>query len=616
MSQTLLMTLAAVVVLGVASQWTAWRLRIPAILLLLGMGIAAGPGTEWLARLGLLNERWLDPDAVFGPLLLPLVSLSVALILFEGGLTLNAAAIRGEGSVVWKMVSLGAAISWAVSACAARWILGMDWPLAVLLGAILVVTGPTVIGPLLRHVRPTGKVGPILRWEGIVIDPIGAMLAVIVFEVIAMRGLVATQVAQTVGLTLAAGGGIGLAGAGLLYVVLRRGWAPDYLHSPLTVMLVVAAFAMSNALQHESGLLAVTAMGIAMANQRHVSMRHILEFKEALSVLLIASLFILLGSRLRLEQIASLDWRTLAFLGVLVLAARPLSVLACTAGSTLRWNERLFLCALAPRGIVAAAVASVFALRLRELALPGAEQLVPATFAVIIGTVAVYGLGAPWASRRLGLSRPGAAGFLIVGASAPARALAAAIQREGIEVMLVDTNAANAQAARLAGLSVVQGSAVSASVTEQIELSSIGRLLAMTPSAEVNSLAAMHYGRYFGRGSVHEVVTTGRHGRDPVAHELRGQALFDGQLTYTDFAQRLAAGAVVKSTKLTREFGYDRWRQQHGDTATPLAVVSETGELSIVSSARGPQPRAGQTLIGLVDPAGTPAAPQPAHSGP
>jgi NhaP-type Na+/H+ or K+/H+ antiporter len=603
LSQSILIALASVVGLGVACQWLAWRLRLPAILLLLLAGMAVGPGSAVLVSQGLLPQRLMDPDQLFGTLLLPIVSLSVALILFEGGLTLNVHELRQGTGIIWRLVTLGALVSWVLSAIAARYLIGFPWGLAVLLGAILVVTGPTVIGPLLRHVRPTGVVGPVLRWEGIIIDPIGALLAVIVFEVIASGHEVhAAPILRAIGGTLAIGGGLGLAAATVFAAVVRFGWAPDYLQNPIAVMFVLLIFAIANALQHEAGLAAVTVMGVVLANQRRVSVHHVLEFKESLSVLLIASLFILLGARLDPAQLAQIDWRVLLFVVALVLVIRPASVYLATARTSLSSAERSFIAAMAPRGIVAAAVASVFALRLREQGYPEAERLVPVTFAVVAMTVLIYGLGAPRVSRRLGLSRPGASGFLIVGADAVAREIASALVQRNAEVLLVDTSDTNTLQARLNGLPVLHGSALAPAVAEQIALSSIGRVLALTPNGKVNALAATQYARIFGRQNVYQLpAEANRHQDQQIARDLRGQDLFGESVTHATLAALLADGATIETARLTRELDYDSLMKRHDHRAIPLFLVTERDEVLVFSADRSSvTPRAGMRVIAMV----------------
>ena len=389
LAEEALIGLASVLLLGVGAQWLAWRLRLPSILLLLVLGFLAGPITGFL-----------HPDEIFGEALFPIVSLSVAIILFEGGLTLRLSELPAVGKPMGLLISVGALITWAVAAVAAHYIVGMTWSLSVLLGAILIVTGPTVIGPLLRQIRPTGNVGTILKWEGILIDPVGAVLAVLVFEAILEgefgQGQAAGAILGGVVETLLIGVALSFLGAAILIIFLRRYWIPDYLQNSVSLMVALSLFALSNVLHPESGLLTVTLMGVLLANQKWVTVKHIVEFKENLQVLLIGGLFILLSSRLDLQSLLAMGWREFAFLAVLIFIARPLSVFASTMGSNFENRSRIFLSWMAPRGIVAASVASLFAFELSVAGVEGAEQLVSMTFLVIIGTVCLVWLNG-WA---------------------------------------------------------------------------------------------------------------------------------------------------------------------------------------------------------------------------
>ncbi|HEX4131610.1 MAG TPA: sodium:proton antiporter [Pirellulales bacterium] len=600
MTEPILLELAGLLVLGIGAQWLAWRLRIPAILLLLVTGFAVGPGMQALGR-----EKLIDPAALFGDLLPALVSLSVAVVLFEGGLSLNFAQLKQAGRVILLLVTIGAAITCAVSALAARWLLGMPWPLAWLLGSILSVTGPTVIGPLLRHVRPIGHTGPILKWEGIVIDPIGAILTVLVFEAILRESQQRAWLAalEGMGWIVLVGGIVGVVTALLLTWAFRRYFIPDYLQNAMTLATVVAGFAAANQFASESGLLAVTVMGLVLGNQHRVKLAHITEFKENLSIMLVSGLFIVLASRLSIEQVRSTSLPAVAFTALLILVARPLAVAVSTLRSSLSWRERLFLAWMAPRGIVAASVASLFALRLQRANYPGSSDLVPVVFTVIVGTVIVYGLTAPWLSRRLSLSatRPG---FLIAGANRVAQAIAAALQAEGQTVLLVESRFDLTSQARLHGLPALYGSVLSQFVQEQIELTGIGRLLALTPNEEVNSLAAMRYSRVFGHEQVFQVAPdTGQGGRkEKVAPELQGRGLFAEGVTYDDLESRIDAGHVIKRTLITETFTFADFQALHGEAALPLFVVEASGNVD-PAVAEGPiAPQPGQALVSLTEP--------------
>jgi NhaP-type Na+/H+ or K+/H+ antiporter len=608
----LLIGLCSILVLGVMAQWLAWRLRLPAILLLLAFGLLAGPVSEVF-----FGQKFVDPEGLFGELIYPIVSLSVAIILFEGSLTLNVSELRQVGGPVRNLVTIGALLTWLLTTVCANAILHMPWRLSLLLGAILSVTGPTVIGPLLRQIRPTGRVGPTLKWEGIVIDPIGAVLALLVFEAISVReslGHVAVAASISLVKTLFVGGVVGLAAAGILVLLLRKFWLADHLQNPVSLMLVLAAFVGADLLQDESGLLAVTVMGIALANQRIAPYRHILEFKEALSVLLISSLFIIMSSRLQQAQLSAIGWRGVLFVVLLMVLVRPISVMLSTMRATMTMRERVFLSCMAPRGVVAAAVSSIFALRLLRAGFEGADRLVPITFAVIILTVTTYGLLSPILARRLGLAKSGAAGFLIAGAHPIARMIAAELKQQGETVALVDTNHANVAAARLQGLTTYDTSILSDELTEKIEGTGIHQLLAMTPNEEVNSLAAVHFARIFGRSNVYQLepepAEPKAKEKSRVSHELHGRVLFARGITYEKLRNLAASGSGMKRTSLTPAFSFaDFLNKSPG--ALPLFIRNESGEISVISADLELSPKPGQTLISLTSAA---TSEQPASS--
>ena len=291
--------------------------------------------------------------------------------------------------VIFRLITIGVLVSWTIGTLVSYYVLDLDLAIAILLGAVLVVTGPTVILPMLRHLRPIKKLGTILKWEGIIIDPIGAILVVLVFQGIITGG--ESQAISVVALTLVKsiffGVVIGAIGALILLQMLKRYWIPDFLQSIVSLAVVIATFTVSNYLQADSGLITVTLMGLILANQKSVNVRHIIEFKENLRVILISALFILLTERLHINDLAQVGFGGLILLSTLILVARPLAVALSTCRSKIQWREKIFIAWLAPRGIVAAAVASVFAIRLSNLGYTQADLLVPFTFVVIVGTV-------------------------------------------------------------------------------------------------------------------------------------------------------------------------------------------------------------------------------------
>jgi len=599
LTEHLLLPLAGIIILGIAAQWLAWRLRAPSILLLLLVGVLAGPVS------GLL-----DPDALLGHLLLPAVGLSVALILYEGGLTLRFRELRGSGALLWSLVTAGGVVTWLATAVAGRFILGLSPALAILLGAVLVVSGPTVILPLLREIRPRGQAAAILKWEGIIIDPIGAMLAVLVFEGILSSGLEETahHVALAVVKTIVAGGGIGFVAGLLLAFLLRVFWIPDYLDNPVSIMFVIGAYAASQQVQPESGLLAATVMGITLANQKLADVRHIVEFKENLRVLLISSLFILLAARIRPEALGELGWGSLLFLAVLIVIVRPLSVFVSGAAASLfgarpAASTAGFLALIAPRGIVAASVASVFALRLAAEGFEGASILVPLTFLVIVGTVGFCSLTGPPAARWLKLADPNPQGVVLVGAHAWARAVAEVLGQQGFRVLLVDTNRDNIAAARLAGLDTYSGSILAEYALDEMDLGGTGRLIAATPNDWVNVLAVQRMTRVFGRSGVYQLPSPEeqKDGRSGHRH-LHGRWVFGKDMTFAKLAGHAARGATVRATPLTEEFTFDSFRQMHGDGAVPMFLVRDQKRLIVLAEDQTAEPKPGDVLISLVDP--------------
>lgn len=592
MSEQALLSLVVILVLGVGAQWLAWRLGLPSILLLLLFGLAAGPIT------GLLH-----PDALFGDLLVPIVGASVSLVLFEGSLTLRLRELREIGRVIQNLIVVGGAVTWIVSTLAARFLLRLDWGLALLLGAILVVTGPTVIGPLLDHIKPRGRVGPTLKWESILIDPIGALLALLVFEAILASSVPNATLLVVGGFVqaLAIGVLVGALGAGLMIALLRYYLVPEALQNAVTLTVVVTVYAGANALHSESGLMGVTAMGIILANQRVVTIAHIVEFKENVRVLLLAGLFIVLAARLTLSDLAQVGLGSALFLAVQLLIARPLGVTLATHGSDLSARERAFLAWMAPRGIVAASVSSIFALRLQQVGYPGSRELVAQTFLVIIGTVTVYALTSPLVAQWLHLRQRSAQGVLIVGADIVARRIAQALVDRRFAVLLVDTNRQNVAAARKAGLPAIPENILAEYLVNEIDLEGIGRLFALTPNNAINALAALRFVARFGRNEVYQLPAKGPLGADQAKalQPLNGRFLFAPDLDHGYFVSQFARGAQIKATPLTDLFDYQRFLTEYGAHARPLFLIGETHTLTPFTVDHVPSPQPGQLLLSL-----------------
>ena len=596
--------LALVLALGILAQWLAWRLRIPSILILLAFGFGLSLST------GARIDDYLGGET---DTLLAIVGFFVAIILFEGGLTLKFSELKQAGAPVLRLCSLGVALTFALASISAAWIFQWNWRVAALLGAILVVTGPTVVGPLLRVIKPTRKISSIVKWEGIVVDPIGAILAVLVFQV-ALAGELQSAggaIAFTLLKTLLVGIVLAILLARVIEFLLKRHYIPDFLESAFLLAVVAAAFAVSNAIQKESGLLTVTVLGIALANQKSVSVRNILEFKENLRVLIISLLFILLSGRISPSALSSVALPSLAFLGALILLVRPISVyLSCLGSGNIDNRERSFLAALAPRGIVAAAVTSVFAIEFDHAAHQGqidgaiaqqAEQMVPVVFLVIIGTVLVYGLIARPFAFYLGLASRNADGVLFAGADIWARRIASALHDDGHPVMLLDTRYGNVAAARMDGLHAIRANILSEHVEENLEFPGIRHLVAGTPNDEVNSLAAREFAHIFGKANVWQIAPGDKdsHPATAVASHRRGRICFSEEPTFQNL-QNLAFGdGVIKKTLLTEVFTLNHFHEVHGEDAIILFLHDKDRGLRPAAADLDNIP-AGTTIYSLV----------------
>lgn len=595
-----LFTLGAIGITALACQWLAWRLRLPAILFLLLAGILAGPITGWLS-----------PDALFGKQLFGLVSLAVALILFEGSLTLRREEWADIGQVVKRLVTIGALCTWVVIALASHWLIGFEWPLAILFGSLTLVTGPTVIVPMLRVMRAKTSVANILRWEGIVIDPLGALLAVVVFSFVVSHSIDQAwgQSLLTFAKVVICGTVLGM-GTGMLFgLVLRHHLLPEYLHTLAAVTLVLGTFITANHLVHESGLLAVTLMGICLANMRDVSIKAILEFKENLSVLLISGLFILLAARLDLAGLLAIGPAAALLLLVIQLVARPLSVALSTAGSSLSWRERALLGWVAPRGIVAAAVSAIFAQRMAEAGFAKAELLVSLTFLVIIGTVVIQSATASLAARLLGVSEPRPRGFLIIGANPVARTIARGLQRLEAPVLLIDSSWDNLRQARMENLPVYFGNPTSQETEGHLDLSSMAYLLGLSTSAELNALTGLHYRHDF-PPERRFTLPTARENRQSERHRsnfsARGQTIGYPALSYPQMAGLINRGAELRQTTLSSNFSWAEYQQLHGQQATLLFARNPQGELQVASEPLTFTPGENWTLLALIETATPP----------
>jgi NhaP-type Na+/H+ or K+/H+ antiporter len=580
--------LALIGALGVAAQWLAWRARLPAIVLLLAAGFFAGPVT------GLL-----DPAADFGELLRPLVALAVALILFEGGLSLNFAELRETSVAVRRLVSLGALIAFGAGAVAAHYLAQLSWPSALVLGAILVVTGPTVVMPLLRHARLKPRAASLLRWEAILADPVGALLAVLVYEgvLVAQAQLEPNELMLKVGgaaLWALVGGYV--LGRGLVLAFVR-GRIPEFLKAPLVVVAVLATYAVSGLILEESGLLTVTVMGVTIGNSRIASLNELRRFKEFITVLLVSAVFVVLTATLDMAALEALAPRDMLFLAALLFLVRPLAVLLSTAFSGLSIRERLLAAWIAPRGVVAVAVSGLFAVALAERGVADGERLVALTFAVVVITVVLHGFTLTPLARLLDLGASGPPGVLIVGGSPWSTALAEQLEAMELPVMLADRNWNHLREARYQGLPVYYGEILSESAEHHVDMNNFGFLVAATDNDDYNALLCTDFGPEFGRGNVFQIGRPeGEESRHSLAVTLGGRPFLHEVGGFRTLNSRLAAGWEFRKTTLTEDFGEAALRERLGPDGHRV-LARRNGQVLWLTGPEPPKLAAGDVVL-------------------
>lgn len=586
--------IAMVGMLGIGAQWLAWRTNRPSIVLMLAAGFLAGP------VLGIF-----DPEHAFGELLEPMVAIGVALVLFEGGLSLNFRELRHTSGAVWRMATVGVAIGWLLNALAAHQIAGLVWPVAVLFGGILVVTGPTVVMPLLRQATIQPRPASLLKWEAIVNDPTGALCAVIAYEYFRMSGTGASWVAIVPPMLLAAAfaGLMGYGAARLIAWSFPRGLVPEYLKVPLLFVTVIAVFVLANTIEHEAGLVAVTVMGIALANMNVQSIRSIHPFKETVAILTVSGIFVLLAASLKWSDLAYLNWRFGLFLFALLFLVRPATVLLTLIGSSIPWNERLFVAWIAPRGIVMVAISGLFALRLSELGYADGNVLIGLSFAVVVATVLAHGFTIDLAARLLGVKGESRPGLLIVGSTPWSIALAKLMHELKTPVMIVDSSWERLALARRENLPNYHGEILNEATEHNLDLSPFQVLVAASDNEAYNTLVCNEFAYEVGRDAVYQLGEPGdEDDRYAMPESLRGRALFDSGYGVEEILERIDAGWRFRKTKLSENFRFEDAKGALPQAANMLLLLKEDGRMRFFTHAARPVPGPGDTVISFSPP--------------
>ncbi len=585
----IVLVIVGVVALGVAAQWVAWRLRLPAIVLLAGSGLIVGPGLGWI-----------NPSEELGDLLRPVISLCVAVILFEGGLSLRLLELKEAARGVQRLVYLGAPLGWAAATLCAHYIGGLDWAVSLVFGAIMVVTGPTVIMPLLRQSALNRRTASYLKWEGIVNDPIGALLAVLVFQFLVFRGEGPgwTEVLQGVGLAITSGLVFGGLGGWLTGRAFRAGLVPEYLKSPVMLGLVLVVYEASNLMQHEAGLLAVTIMGIVVANMNLPGIGDMKRFKEYITIMLVSVVFVLLTADLNVESLTSIGWRGAALIAAIMVIARPVAIMLATMGANMEFRERLLLSWIAPRGIVAAATAGVMGPRLVDAGYD-ADVLLPLVFAVIFATVFAHGLSLNWLAGRLGLSSRHRDSVVIVGASPWTIELARTLQELKVNVLVADSSWHNLRAARLAGVPVFYGDILSEFAEESVELAHVRSVLAATSNDAYNALVCTQIAPEVGQRHVFQLPMGAETEDDPksIARPRRGNVAFDKEAVFERLWRLYVRGWAFYKTKLSENYSYSDFLSERPDDAMQVILMRPDGAVDLFSVQHELEPKPGDTIV-------------------
>ena len=577
--------LASILVLSVFAQWLAWKIKVPAILPLILIGLFLGPLSTFFTEDG---SKIFSGDSIFsGDFLFSFVSISVGVILFEGGLTLKISEIRSQANVVRNILIFGPIFTLIGGGFAAHYLMGLDFQYAFLFGALIIVSGPTVVMPILKNVKPNLNINTILKWEGILIDPIGALVALLVYEFINSgkeSDVYTLEAFKEFFITLSAGVVIGALGALFLRWSLNKNRIPPYLKNVFALGMVILVFTFSELIHHEAGLMAATIMGIVLANLKVKNLKSILSFKEDISIILISILFLLLSSRIEVEQMKNLGWSSIGLFAIVVFLIRPLVVAFSSYKSGLNWREKVFISWIGPRGIVAAAVASLFSLQLIAKAsspseLVQAELILPLTFLIIVGTVIIQGGTAKPIAKWLGVERDIPKGVILVGAHPGARRLAQILNQFGAPTLLIDTSKSNCLDAEKEGLNAINENILKDSFIEDFDFSEYGRLLSLTPNHDINLISLSLFREEFSNNRVWRLISSNeRKLKNNIPEE---NVAFLGQLDYESLVHFGRGSIELKNVevKTTQELS-ELIKQK----SIPLFVIDSDKDIKIIDS--------------------------------
>lgn len=582
--------------LGVGSQWVAWRFRLPAIVVMSIIGLMAGP-----------MFNLIRPEQDFGDLYSPFISVAVAIILFEGSLNLNFKEVKGLGKPVFRIVTWGAFISWMLGSLTAHYVAGLSWEVSFVIGAIFIVTGPTVILPLLRQSKLKPRPAKILKWEGIIVDPFGALLAVFAFEIIVfftgeestLYSLLYFFLASIFAVIL------GYVFGKLIGKYFEEGRIPEYLKSSTVLIAVIACFTIADEVAHETGLLAVTAMGMTLANMGIASIRQMRHFKEDISVLLVSSIFIMLTASLTRETLMQVfQPEIIGYVLLMLFLVRPLSIFLSTIRTDLKIQEKILIGWIAPRGIVALTVASYFSSVLMEGGYEGAEIVTSVTFALVFFTVCAHGFSIGWLARKLNLSSNGKPGVLMVGSNHFSVSLANVMKKLDIPILIVDSSWERLHKARQAGIPSHYGDILSEQTEYLIDMTPYDYLVAATEYDAYNALVSSTFVPEFGRKDVYRLPIQRNSGDDleDIDHTIGGRVLFDEKFAFDDLTHKVEIGYVFRKTTLTERYSFDNYANNCETSTVLLFILKQTGVIQFFTEDSTVTPEVGDVIVSLTPP--------------
>ncbi len=582
--------------LGIGAQWAAWRFRIPAIVLMSATGLLMGP------VFGIIN-----PEADFGELYGPIISAAVAIILFEGSLNLNFKELRGLGRPVFRISTVGAFIAWILGSLTAHYIAGLSWAVAFVIGGLFIVTGPTVIMPLLRQSKLKPRPAKILKWEGIIVDPIGALLAVFAFEIISyltshnpdgtalLLFFAASIFAAIFG--WACGRGIGW--------MFESGHMPEFLKSPAIFVVVIACFTVADIVMHETGLLSVTAMGITLANMGINSVADMRHFKENMSILLISAIFIMLTASLKVDTLLHIfSPNIIGYVLLMMFAVRPLSIFLSTFKTDLSLNEKLLVGWIAPRGIVALTVSSYFAAILTDAGYQDASILTTLTFGLVIFTVIAHGFSIRWLAKKLHLSMEGRPGTLIIGSNPFTVELAKSLQKAKAPVIIVDGSWERLRYARKEGVPFYHGEMLSEQTEYNLDTIPYEYLLAATDFHSYNSLVCTTFMPEYGRTNVFKAspFTQGDGDSNDIVSKVGGRVLFNDKVTIDSLNDKIYNGYIFRQTAITAQYTYKQYVEEKDKQTVFLYFIKPSGQIRFYAEEMKVTPAAGDIVVSLTPP--------------